>query len=67
MQPGRRIEDQIRELCARASFASDKELELILSELQVAMNEYGRRLENKLSAVILHWVDPFVERRRKTS
>jgi hypothetical protein len=47
--PSRRLEDRIRELCARALSASGAELEPLISELQAALREHNSRLR-KLAA-----------------
>ncbi|HTW32605.1 MAG TPA: hypothetical protein VMD76_13070 [Candidatus Sulfotelmatobacter sp.] len=40
----RRLEDRIRELCARAIIARGHELEVTLEELKVALREHTERL-----------------------
>ena len=47
--PSRRLEDRIRELCARVLSASGAELEPLISELQAALREHNSRLR-KLAA-----------------
>ena len=42
--PGRRLEDRIRELCAKAASASDAETVPILQELRQALHEHARHL-----------------------
>lgn len=42
--PSRRLEDRIRELCARVLSASGAELEPLISELQTALREHNSRL-----------------------
>ena len=42
--PGRRLEDRIRELCAKASTASDDETVEVLRELRRALHEHARHL-----------------------
>lgn len=64
MPPARRIEDRIRELCARLKCAPDRELAQILSELTAATHEYTRRTENRISATILTWRTVLPERRK---
>lgn len=60
----RRIEDQIRDLCARAAMsASDEELMEIAIELRVALNESLRRKGNVTLATILTWPKTRPERR----
>lgn len=43
MKP-RRLNDRIRELCARAVSVSDTEVEAVLEDLRVALAEHTRRL-----------------------
>ncbi|MGA9470878.1 MAG: hypothetical protein WBV36_00365 [Terriglobales bacterium] len=64
MPPARRIEDRIRELCARIKSAPDAELVHILSELRVATHECTRRTGNKVSATVLSWRTILPERRK---
>ncbi len=64
MPPARRLEDRIRELCAHLSCASEADLVVILSELQAAITEYIRRVENKTSATILSFPNVLRERRK---
>ena len=40
----RRLEDRIRELCAKAVSAADDELEPIIRELRTALREHSQRL-----------------------
>jgi len=66
MPPSRRLSDRIRSLCARASEASGEELSAVLAELQIAMAEYKRRIENRASAIaIFHWPDYPLDRRQE--
>ncbi len=44
MMPGRRLEDRIRELCAKAATASDAEIVQVLQELRHALHEHARNL-----------------------
>jgi hypothetical protein len=64
MPPARRIEDRIRELCARVKSAPERELADILCELQAATHEYTRRTENRISATILSWRTMLPDRRK---
>ena len=63
MQAARRLEDRVRELAARIAAAADHELAYLTLQLQVALTEYNRRLQNKTSATILTWPDFPRERR----
>jgi len=42
--PDRRLEDRIRELCAKAASAPAHEVQVVLKELRVALAEHARRL-----------------------
>jgi hypothetical protein len=64
MAPSRRIEDRIRDLCARLESAPECELVQILSELHATTHEYTRRTENRISATILSWRTLPPERRK---
>jgi hypothetical protein len=44
MMPSRRLEDRIRELCAKAATASDAETVEVLQELRRALHEHARHL-----------------------
>jgi hypothetical protein len=62
--PGRRIEDRIRELCARIAVAQGEEVAEMLSELQIAMHEHARRVDNETTAAVITW-PVFPKERRK--
>jgi hypothetical protein len=51
----RRIDDRIRELCARVASAPESETAAILAELQTTIHEYTRRTQNRFSATVLSW------------
>jgi len=42
--PARRLEDRIRELCAKAASAPAREAEVVLKELRLALAEHAKRL-----------------------
>ena len=44
--PGRRLEDRIRELCAKAATASEGETLQVLQELRRALHEHARHLRS---------------------
>jgi hypothetical protein len=50
--PSRRLEDRIRELCAKAVAAPESDLEPVIGELKVALHEHTERLR-KLAALKL--------------
>ena len=64
MPPARRIEDRIRQLCARVTSAHDLELVKVLAELRSAIHEYTRRSENRISATVFSWRTIPHERRK---
>ena len=47
---GRRLQDRIRELCARALYAEDPEWSATLYELQSAIQEHSLRVANLSTA-----------------
>jgi hypothetical protein len=51
----RRLEDRIRELCARAVTAQDPELDSIFSALQSALREHNERLRKLAAAKLAAW------------
>src|SRR5258708_15160810 len=51
----RRLEDAIRELCARAVAAQDSELDSIFSALQQALREHNDRLRKLAAAKLAAW------------
>src|SRR5438270_11948045 len=44
VMPSRRLEDRIRDLCAKAATASDAETVRVLQELRQALHEHARHL-----------------------
>ena len=51
----RRLEDRIRELCARAVAAQDSELDPIFSALQRALREHNDRLRKLAAEKLAAW------------
>ena len=51
--PARRLEDRIRELCARALYTREREWSHIMRELQSAIQEHTRRVANLTTAATL--------------
>ena len=51
--PTRRLEDRIRELCARALYERDAHLSQTLHELQLAIHEQNLRVANLTGSAIL--------------
>jgi hypothetical protein len=58
--PSRRLEDRIRELCAKATTTKDQqELEIILTELRSAMHEALQRVRRRAIAILdIHSAKP---------
>ena len=54
--PSRRLDDRIRELCAKASRASDSEVEEILRDLKAALAEHTRRLRKMAARNLLNGI-----------
>ena len=50
--PSRRLEDRIRQLCAKAVAAPESDLEPVITELKLALHEHTERLR-KLAALKL--------------
>jgi hypothetical protein len=51
--PTRRLEDRIRELCARALYQNASEWKATLQELQLAIQQHSLRLSNLTSAATI--------------
>ena len=61
--PVRRLEDRIRQLCTAITAESDLEHSDMLHELQTAVNELLRRLDNKHIASVLTCGEQPLDRR----
>jgi hypothetical protein len=64
MPQSRRLEDRIRELCRLAASSPNHQVAPIISELDIALTEYIRRIDNKVSASVLNFPDVPIERRK---
>ena len=63
--PGRRLEDKIRELCARAVYEDGHPWRATLGELQVAIEEHVLKVANvAAAATVIGKPDVVRERRR---
>jgi hypothetical protein len=51
--PARRLEDRIRELCARALYTSGPEWDAVVHQLQLAIREHILRMANLAVAATL--------------
>ena len=63
--PTRRLEDRIRKLCTSIIAESDLEYSEVLAELQTAVNEIVRRLDNKQIASVLSCGEQPLDRRAR--
>ena len=61
--PGRRLEDRIRDLCARAVYEQGTEWSRTVSELQVAIQEHLLRLANTTALTLVGKPEVVRERR----
>jgi hypothetical protein len=64
--PQRRIEDRIRELCARAMTATDGDLEQILRELSQLLRGTIEHLRKRATSLLVEG-KPLLEPRRRES
>jgi hypothetical protein len=62
--PARRLEDRIRELCARLLMEEEPKWSATAHELQLALQEHTLRIRNLAAAVFVAGT-PIMERRRK--
>jgi len=61
--PARRLEDRIREMCARLLIETEPNWSLTAQELQLALQEHILRMSNLATAVLVAGA-PTAERRR---
>jgi len=64
--PVRRLEDRIRELCARVLYAKEPEWSTVVHELQLAIQEHILRLANVATAATVAGKPEVMQERRKT-
>ena len=62
--PTRRLEDRIRELCARALYERDPEWSATLTQLQLAIQEHSHRIANACTGSIVAGKSLIIERRQ---
>lgn len=62
--PARRLEDRIRELCARALFEKDPEWSATIHQLQSAIQEHALRISNASTGTIVTGKPLIIERRQ---
>ena len=63
--PARRLEDRIRELCARALYLQEPEWSTVVHELQLAIQEHILRLANVTTAATVAGKPEVMRERRK--
>ena len=63
--PGRRLEDKIRELCARAVYEEGHRWRATLGELQLAIEEHVPKVANATAAATVIGRPDVVRERRK--
>jgi hypothetical protein len=61
--PARRLEDRIREMCARLLIEEEPKWSVTAQELQLALQEHTLRIRNLATAVFVAGT-PIIERRR---
>lgn len=64
--PMRRLEDRIRELCARALYQTGTEWKTTLQELQLEIQEHSLRLSNLATAATIGRKPHLLRERRNT-
>jgi hypothetical protein len=64
--PGRRLEDKIRELCARAVYEEGAQWRTTIQELQIAIHENSLRLSNATAAATVIGKPQLLRERRNT-
>jgi len=64
--PARRLEDRIRELCARAVYEKGPQWRATVQELQIAIQEHSLRLANATALATLGGKPETVRERRNT-
>lgn len=62
--PARRLEDRIRELCARALYEKGDEWLATVQDLQLAIHEHGLRVANLTGAATLGGMPQLMAERR---
>jgi len=61
--PARRLEDRIRELCARALFEKEPQWSATIHQLQLAIQEHALRVTNTNAASVVSGRPMVIERR----
>jgi len=63
--PSRRLEDRIRELCAKALYERDPQWSTTIRELQVAIQQHALRVGNANTGAVVTG-KPIITERRQT-
>lgn len=63
LMPARRLEDRIRELCARALYERDPQWSVTIRQLQLAIQEHALRVANANAGAVVTGKPVIVERR----
>jgi len=64
--PARRLEDRIRELCAKALYLQEPEWGVAIQDLQMAIQEHTLRMANLASAATVAGRPQLMRERRRT-
>ena len=62
--PARRLEDRIRELCARVLYVKEPEWSTVVFELQSAIQEHALRVANLNASVTVAGMSELIRERR---
>ena len=62
--PARRLEDRIRELCARALYEKEPEWSATIHQLQWAIQEHALRISNASTGAVVTGKPLIIERRQ---
>jgi hypothetical protein len=65
--PARRLEDRIRELCARALYVTGPEWHTVISELQSSIQEHALRVTNLTASATVAGKPELLRERRNTT
>ena len=63
--PARRLEDRIRELCARVLYEGEPQWSATIRQLQLAIQEHALRVTNANTGAVVTGKPVIVERREK--
>jgi hypothetical protein len=63
--PARRLEDRIRELCARALYEKEPQWSTTIADLQIALQEHNLRIMNQAAVVRIAGQTNLIRERRR--